>query len=151
MAGGNYDDSITYPKFFAEHLLPPLRDFAAHLHARGKFLMTHTDGENRKLLPLYRAADFDVADSVCPAPMTRCTLDELFEAFAGKITLWGGIPSILLCKDSATWEQFRDFIDDVIARHGRRSRFVLGVSDMVTADAEWDRLCYISEKVAAMG
>jgi len=30
------------------------------------------------------------------------------------------------------------------------SRFVLGVSDMVTADADWDRLEYITEKVAGL-
>jgi hypothetical protein len=149
-AGTNFDDSITPPRFFEKYLLPPLGDYAAQLHARGKYLICHTDGENRKLAPLYRKAGLDVADSVCPAPMTSCTLDELFEAFRGQITLVGGIPAVLLCKKSATWEQFRDFIDDVIERHGRKPRFVLGVSDMVTADAEWDRLCYISEKVAAM-
>ena len=120
------------------------------MHARDKFLLSHTDGENRLLAPLYWKAGIDVADSVCPAPMTSCTLGDLFEAWAGRITVWGGIPSVLLCKDGTTWEQFRRFVDDVIERHGRRSRFVLGVSDMVTADAEWDRLCYISEKVAAM-
>jgi hypothetical protein len=150
LAGTNFDDSITPPRFFEKYLLPPLRAFADQLHARGKFLLSHTDGENRKLSPYYRKAGIDVGDSICPAPMTSCTLDEMFEAFAGQITIWGGIPSVLLCKSSATWDQFREYVDDVIERHGRRPRFVLGVSDMVTADAEWDRLCYISEKVAAM-
>ena len=40
-------------------------------HRKGKFLMTHTDGENQKLFPLYHRAGFDIADSVCPSPMTR--------------------------------------------------------------------------------
>lgn len=150
LAGSNFDDFITPPWFFEKWLLRPLRDYAAQLHARGKFLLSHTDGENRLLAPLYCKAGIDIADSVCPVPMTSCTLDELFETWAGRITVWGGIPSVLLCKEGATWEQFRGFVDDLIERHGRRSRFVLGVSDMVTADAQWDRLCYISEKVAAM-
>mgnify|MGYP001565693576 CR=1 FL=1 len=145
--GGNYDDSITYPAFFRKYILPRLRDYAGVLHGKGKYLLTHTDGENRKLLPLYREANFDVADSVCPHPMTSCTLEELRQAFAGRIAIWGGIPSVLLCPDSATTPQFRSFIDDVVARYGRESRFILGVSDMVPSDAEWDRMQYITEKV----
>ncbi len=65
---GNYDDSITYTGFFRKYILPSLRDYAEVLHRKGKFLLTHTDGENRLLLPLYLEAGFDVADSVCPYP-----------------------------------------------------------------------------------
>jgi uroporphyrinogen-III decarboxylase len=151
LLGGNYDDSITHPAFFRQHILPALREYGKTLHQKGKHLMTHTDGENRRLLSLYRDAGFDIADSVCPSPMTRCTVDELLQAFEGHITMWGGIPSILLCPASSTEEQFRRFIDELLARHGRRSRLILGISDMVTADAEWDRLNYITERVRASG
>ncbi len=141
--GGNYDDAITFPPFFRQHILPPLRDYAETLHRRGKYLLTHTDGENRRLIPLYLETGFDIADSVCPYPMTRLTLDELIEAFAGRITLWGGIPSVLLCRESASEETFRRFIDRLIERYRRQPRFILGVSDMVTADADYDRLRYV--------
>jgi hypothetical protein len=56
---------------------------------------------------------------------------------------------VLLCRDSATEDQFRRFIDDLIARYSGQSRLILGVSDMVTADAEWSRLRYLSERTAA--
>ena len=148
--GGNYDDSITYPRFFEAHILPPLRDYADSLHRRGKYLMTHTDGENRLLVALYLRAGFDIADSLCPAPMTRMSLAEVRTAFEDRITIWGGIPSVLLCRDSASGSDFRLWIDDLIERYGHSSRFVLGVSDMVTADAEWDRLEYITEKVSRL-
>jgi hypothetical protein len=147
--GANYDDSITYPSFFRQHFLPPLRIYAQQVHARGGYLMTHTDGENRRLLSAYLECEFDIADSVCPAPMTRCSLDELYEAFRDRITIWGGIPSILLCRQSATWEEFKDYVDRVVKRYRGKSRLILGVSDMVTADCEWDRLRYIGERVNA--
>lgn len=147
LLGANYDDSITYPRFFEKHILPPLRDYARVLHGKEKYLMTHTDGENRRLLRLYLEAGFDIADSVCPYPMTRCRIEEIREAFADRITIWGGIPAVLLCSSSAGEDDFRRFIDDLIERYGHQSHFILGVSDMVTADAEWDRLQYITEKV----
>jgi hypothetical protein len=150
LLGANYDDAITHPRFFAKHILPPLRQYAEVLHARGKFLMTHTDGENRRLLPFYLESRFDIADSVCPSPMTRLTLDEYLDVFAGRITVWGGIPSTLLCPDSTPEEQFRQAVEAILRKHGRRPRFVLGVSDMVTADADWSRLEYISERVNSM-
>ena len=112
--------------------------------------MTHTDGENRRLIPLYLRAGFDIADSLCPAPMTRMTLEQIRAAFEDRITIWGGIPSVLLCPDSVDESQFRLWIDRLVERYGHASRFVLGVSDMVTADASWDRLMYITEKVAAL-
>ncbi|MHC4914536.1 MAG: uroporphyrinogen decarboxylase family protein, partial [Planctomycetota bacterium] len=40
--GANYDATITYPPFFGDHILPTLKSFAEELHARGKYLLTHT-------------------------------------------------------------------------------------------------------------
>ena len=148
LLGGNYDDSITHPRFFKKYIVPALRDYAEVLHRKGKYLMTHTDGENRRLLELYRRAGFDIADSVCPYPMTRCRLEELRLAFADRIAIWGGIPSTLLCSASTPEKEFRRSIDELIERYAGESHFILGVSDMVTADADWDRFRYITEKVA---
>jgi hypothetical protein len=150
LLGGNYDDSITHPRFFEKYILPWLEEYATRLHAKGKYLMTHTDGENRRLIPLYLRAGFDIADSLCPAPMTRMTIDAIRTAFCDRVTIWGGIPSVLLCPDSASDAQFRSWIEELLDRYGHASRFVLGVSDMVTADADWERLAYITERVTAL-
>jgi len=112
--------------------------------------MTYTDGENRLLLALYLEADIDIADSICPFPMTRCHLDEIRAVFGDRITIWGGISSILLCRASASFEEFCQFIDGLLGCYGHQSHFVLGVSDLATADAERDRVQYIRDKVAAL-
>ncbi|MCX6621079.1 MAG: hypothetical protein NTY38_08355 [Acidobacteria bacterium] len=147
--GANYDDSITHPAFYRRHLMPHLGSFAEKLHAQGKFLMTHTDGENRRLIPSYLETGFDIADSLCPWPMTRLRIEEICQAFEGRITIWGGIPSVLLCPDSAPEAEFRRFVDTLIEQRRGRGHFVLGVSDMVTADADWNRFLYITEKLCA--
>ncbi len=144
LLGGNYDDAITHPAFFRKHILPSLRDYATELHKRGKYLLTHTDGENRRLLPLYVEAGFDVAESLCPHPMTSCTLEEVQAAFAGRIAVWGGIASIMLCPESVPEEEFRASIDALFTSSNPSGRLIWGVSDMVTADADLDRLQYIT-------
>jgi hypothetical protein len=79
--------------------------------------------------------------------MTRCLLEEIRAALADRITLWGGIPSTLLCPASTAEDEFCRSVDQLIERYGRESHFILGVSDMVTADADWNRLQYITERV----
>ena len=44
LLGANYDDTITYPPFFEEHILPWLAKAAERLHGAGKLLLTRTDG-----------------------------------------------------------------------------------------------------------
>jgi hypothetical protein len=78
------------------------------------------------------------------------TLDEIRTGLGDQVTIWGGIPSVLLCEHSASEERFRTWIDALIERYGHQSRFVLGVSDMVTADVAWERLAYVTEKIASL-
>ena len=148
--GGNYDDSFTPPPFFRKHILPALKEFAERLHARGKYLLTHTDGESRRLIPLFLESNFDVADSICPYPMTQVTLEKFYEAFAGRITIWGGIPALQLCPSSTDEASFRRYVDELLARYGHSKGIVLGVSDMVTADADLDCLRYLNDKILAL-
>jgi len=146
--GSNYDDSITYPPFYEKHILPYLHDYGETLHQKGKYLMTHPDGENKRLLPLLVRSGFDIADSVCPYPMTSVRLEEFRAAFDDQITLWGGIPATLLCASSTPDDEFRRSIDELVERYRGESHFILGASDMVTADADWDRLQYITGRIA---
>jgi len=151
LLGANYDSAIQYPPFFAEHITPWLAEFAEMLHKRGKYLLTHTDGENRGLLEQYVASKFDVADSVCPTPMTRLSIGEVRKAFAGRITIMGGIPSVALLKDSMTDEQFERFLDDFFDEIGRGDHLILGISDTTPPAAAFDRLVRIAQRVEQFG
>ncbi len=150
MLGGNYDDSITHPRFFEKHIFPVLTRLCCRAACQGEVL----DDSYRRREPAAHTAisraGFDIADSLCPAPMTRMSLAEIRAALADYITIWGGIPSVLLCRHSCRDSDFREWIENLIERYGHVSRFVLGVSDMVTADVDWDRVEYITEKVAKL-
>lgn len=152
LLGANYDARVTYPPFFADHIQPWLRRFADLLHARGKFLLTHTDGENSGLLEHYVASGIDVADSICPRPMTQLSIAEVRQAFAGQgITIMGGIPSVALLRDSLSDREFDAFLDGFFTDIGRGDHLILGISDTTPPGADFNRLKKIGRRIADFG
>ena len=151
LLGANYDAAIQYPGFFAEHITPWLADFAQKLHARDRFLLTHTDGENRGLLDEYLAAGFDIADSICPTPMTKLSLAEVRKAFAGRITIMGGIPSVTLIQQVMNDRQFEAFLDEFFSQLDGCDHLILGVSDTTPPGAEFGRLLRIAQYIEQLG
>ena len=149
--GANYDATVTHPPFFAEHILPTLKSFAETLHARGKYLLTHTDGENSGLLQHYLDSDIDIADSICPKPMTKLSFGEVRDFFDGKITIMGGIPSIALLPSSMSERGFDAFLDGFFEDIGRGDHLILGVSDTTPPAADFRRILKIGQRVEAFG
>lgn len=144
--GANYDETITYPPFFEQHILPWLSELAAMAHRHGQFLLTHTDGENEGLMHLYRRCKFDIADSICPKPMTKLTLAQSIEQLPG-VTIWGGIPSIALCQSSMSDADFERLVDETLALAHGRSHIILGIADTTPPGASFDRILRITRKV----
>ncbi len=144
--GANYDETITYPPFFERHILPWLAELADLAHRHGKFLLTHTDGENKGLVGLYRRCGFDIADSICPAPMTKMTLAQAIDQLPG-VTIWGGIPSVALCRTSLSDAAFDRLLAETLAVAAGRSHMILGIADTTPPGAEFERLLRITKKV----
>jgi hypothetical protein len=152
LLGANYDARFTYPPFFASHIRPWLKRFADMLHSRGKLLLTHTDGENAGLLEHYVQSGLDVADSICPAPMTSLTFRQTRDAFDGSgITIMGGIPSIALLPQSMPDREFEHFLDQFFEDIGRGDRLILGISDTTPPAADFRRLQAIGRRVQQFG
>ena len=145
--GANYDEMITYPPFFKNHILPWLQRCAERLHARGKLLLCHCDGENKGLLDLIAESGMDIAEAICPQPMTKVTVTDVKKAFHGKVTIFGGIPSVAFLKESMPDEEFERFMRNLFAEISPGDRFILGISDTTPPDAQFERLLRITEMV----
>ena len=149
--GGNYDEMITYPPFFKEHMMPYLQRFSERLHGAGKLLLSHCDGELLGLLDLIRESGIDVAEAVCPKPMTKFTVGQARKAFQGKVTLFGGVPSVALLEESMSDEEFERFMNTLFEEMVPGDRFILGVSDTTPPNAKFERLLRITEMVQERG
>lgn len=149
--GANFDDMITYPKYFAGEILPWIARAADVLGAKGKFVSCHCDGENLGLMDLIRNSGMHVAEAVCPWPMTKVKIDEYYRRWADKLTIFGGIPSILLLKESTSEESFEDYLDYLFRAIAPGRRMILGVADSVPPGAVFDRIVRIGERVEKEG
>ncbi len=151
LVGANFDDMLTYPPFFERHILPWLREASGKLHAANKLMLCHTDGENHGLMELLHASGMDIAEAVCPFPMTKVTLAEYYRQWSDRLTILGGIPSNLLLKETTSDAQFEKFLEELFPSISPGSRFILGVADTTPPDASFERLQRIEEAVSRRG
>jgi methanogenic corrinoid protein MtbC1 len=149
--GGNFDEMITYPPYFAKEILPWLRKAAEHLARYGKFISSHTDGENQGLMDLIRDSGLTVAEAVCPAPMTKVPIEEYYRRWSEKITIFGGIPSTMLLRESTTDEEFEGYLDHLFKAVAPGRRMILGIADTTPPQAVFERLVRIGERVEKEG
>ena len=139
-SGGNFDASVTASSMYKSYIMPQVRIRADKCHAMGKYLICHTDGENLGLMPYLLESRFDVADSICPAPMTKLDLSEYLEAFRDKVTIWGGVPSIAVLEESMDDKTFYKYVDDMFKKLGDGKRFILSIADTTPPDAKFERI-----------
>lgn len=151
LSGANYDASLTAPSMFREYIVPVLKEQTQRAHARGKYIATHTDGENTGLMDLFNDADFDIADSICPSPMTKVSFEDARRIFQGKKTIWGGIPSIAVLEDSMDDMTFCKYIDQKFENLGNGDHLILSIADTVPPAAKFDRILYIQKKAREFG
>ena len=148
--GANFDDMLTFPPYFAQEIAPWIRKAATRLGAAGKLVLCHTDGENRGLMDLIRDSGMHVAESFCPAPMTKVTLAEYYRHWSGNLTLFGGIPSTVVMPGTSEAD-FEAYLDELFRAVAPGQRIVIGVADEVPPSAVFSRLQRIGERIEKEG
>ncbi len=151
LVGANFDATITYPQFFNEHILPWLQRAADTLHGENKLMLCHTDGENMGLMGYLHESGMDIAEAVCPAPMTKVDIVEYYQNWSDRITIFGGIPSNVLLPDTCSDDAFEAYLDHLLEAITPGQRFIVGVADTTPPDAPFERLVRIGEKLQKCG
>jgi len=151
LLGANYDSSVTYPPFFKEYITPALNAQSKTLHQKGKFLLTHPDGENEGLLQEYLNSNIDIADSICPAPMTKLGIKEYRDVFGEKITIWGGVPSVIMLEEAMSDKGFSQYIEKFFEDIGIGDHLIVSVADTMPPAAKFERIKLISKIAREFG
>ncbi len=141
----NLHGLMTNPSLFRTHCLTAYQRYCDILHAQGKKVGSHTDGDVKPLLKLLKESGLDVCESFSPAPLTSCTFDEAWNAWQGKPMIWGGIPSPLL--EERTDEQvLYEYLEHLLATVGWQP-IVLSVVDMVMGHNSPERIRSIARRL----
>lgn len=124
----NLHGLMTNPRLFAEFCLPAYQRYTQILHAQGKKVGSHIDGDARPLLGLVAQSGLDACESFSPAPLTSCTFAEAWQAWQGGPLIWGGIPSPILeeATSQADFEATMQRLFETIDRP-----VILGVVDLL--------------------
>jgi hypothetical protein len=141
----NWSDEIHTP-VFRQFFTPWLQEATEFLHSKGKLTLIHADGEMKRLIPLVLDTGIDVAEAWSPVPMTSVTTAELREAWGDKITIWGGLPTIIF-EPTYTDEQFEAYVMNLFREIAPGNNFILGMGDNFPIDGDINRIRQIVELI----
>lgn len=146
--GDNMDEWTMPPKLFRHYAVPFYQEVAKITRAHGKVFQGHWCGRTQHLLPLVPGCGLDCVEAIVTAPMADVTLTEALEALQGQVVLQGGIPSVLVCEEGCSDDEFDHYIEEVICPLKGRPGFVLGMSDNVPPNAVFSRVERVAELIA---
>lgn len=147
--GGNYS-AMTPPPVFERFLLPGLKAFNRVMHEAGKKVLAHTDGDMTGLLDLFLEAGFDGTNCHACEPMVACRLEDCFKAWGDKVTLWGGMPCVML-EPHTTEAEFQAHLKKLTKLDQRGMPLIVGVSDHAMPDASYRRIAEMARFFAGTG
>ena len=142
--GENLHASTMSPDLFERYHLPECQHRCERLHAAGKFVHSHWDGDCRPLLPYAHETGLDGIEAITPAPQGDVTLEETRDALGDSMFLIDGIPAIYF-DDTFTVDTLVDCVRRIIDLFA--PRLVLGISDEISSTGDLDRVRRVGEIV----
>jgi hypothetical protein len=135
--GDNVHSATLSPELFVKYVLPAYQHRCERLHAAGKFVHAHWDGDCKMLLPYARHTGLDGIEAITPVPQGDVTLEEIKAGLGDEMFLIDGIPAIYFD---------RTFGEDVLTECTRRiidlfaPKLILGISDEISSTGEIERV-----------
>jgi len=146
----NYDSNVQTKEFFDGYVRDYYTEVARRLHAKGKYLAVHVDGESRGVLGWLAECGVDCADAVTPHPMFALTPAQMRAVAGPGLILSGGIPATVfgnIGSDAAFIECVKRWLDTRLAS----PRLIMAAGDQVPTDAPFHRIAMLPELVAKYG
>jgi len=150
LTDAHLSSQLTPPRLFDQYLLPYHRDLSALLRSRGKWPVLHADADTSKILGQIERGGWEMVECFVTAPMVPMTLGKARQAWGNRITIWGGIPSVLLSAGTPE-DVFRAYVQDVFRTIAPGDAFILGIADNAMPDSLIERIAWISDFVEEYG
>ncbi|NLZ88763.1 MAG: hypothetical protein GX916_04620 [Clostridiales bacterium] len=145
----NMDELTMTPDLFRRYAIPFYQACREAIAGSGKLFEAHWCGRTPHLLPMVPETGLGVVEAVVTQPMADITLEDALTHLDGKVTLQGGIPSIYMSAEATNREMFVNYIRDTILPLKGRPGFVLGMSDNVPPDADFERVEMVADLIGS--
>ncbi len=119
---------------FVSKVLPCLNECAEVIHAAGKILSTHVDGDNAIWATDLAHSSVDVVEAFTPSPDTDMSMRQARDLFKNKI-IWANFPSSV---HVASVEKVREITKEILRAVSPGDRFLLGITEDVPGES-WRR------------
>ena len=139
--GENVHDGTLSPQLFRKYHLPACQRRAEKLHAAGKFVYSHWDGNTHSILKYAHQTGLDGIEAITPQPQGDVTIDEIKAALGDDMFLLDGIPAIYF-DDLFPVEVLEDCARRIIELFA--PKLVLGISDEISSTGDIERIRRIS-------
>jgi len=142
--GDNVHAGTLPPDLFRRHCLGVYQKRCEKLHAAGKFVHAHWDGDTKPLLPLARETGMDGIEAVTPIPQGDVTLEEIKAGLGDAMFLLDGIPAVYFDAyyPLSVLEECTRRLIELFA-----PKLVLGISDEISSTGDLERIRFVGEIV----
>ena len=135
--GDNVHAGTLSPELFRKYVLPAYQHRCERLHAAGKFVHAHWDGDCKPLLPWARETGLDGIEAITPLPQGDVRPEEIKAGLGDEMFLIDGIPAIYF--DHTFDEQVLvDCVKTIIDLFA--PKLILGISDEISSTGDIERI-----------
>lgn len=143
--GENIHAATLPPRLFEKYHLPACQRRCEKLHAAGKFVCAHWDGNCGPLLPYAQQTGLDGIEAITPKPQGDVEIEQIKEALGDEMFLLDGIPAVYF-DDVFPLEVLEHCVHQLIALFA--PRLVLGISDEISSTGDIERVRFVGDIVA---
>ena len=152
------DENLISPAWYKTWCIPYYKKACAILHAAGKLVSTHLDGNFRGYLPFIRETGFDLLDGCTPAPMFNYEPEELAAATrtasattgpAGErpMSCYCGVPASLFTTGGSP-RSLADFGERIARAFG--GRVIVNVGDILPPNGDIEGVIEIGRRLGGL-
>jgi hypothetical protein len=144
------DENLISPAWYRKYCIPYYQKACRILHAAGKIVSTHLDGNFRGYLALLEETGFDLLDGCTPAPMFNYEPEELAAATSDsggrrRLSCYCGVPASLFATGHSPAE-LAEFARRIVRAFS--GRVIVNVGDILPPNGNIDAVIEIGRQLS---
>jgi uroporphyrinogen decarboxylase len=139
IGANNANGTLMGPLNFKKYVLEYEKELNEMVKKEGAFVLYHNCGDAGSLLDVYRELPMDAYETLTPPPLGDTIFEEALEKFNKDVTLVGNIDQVEFLK-TATPEQVKERVKDIVEKGKKRGNFILSTSDFFFENTPYENI-----------